>query len=143
MDKFNQLAARWDSIYNGVVVHDATLGYLLVSVERILIAYAAWRLLQALARYIGLAFPPPHTASNAMYWLRWWLWLRLREFPLLKLGVGLTALLLVLQIPAGVNGKINVATLYLLLIYPAWFALLVGMTQLLHHLSYKIQNPAE
>ncbi len=143
MDQLSKFALQWDLIYNGVVIHDPHMGYIVVSVQRILIAYAAWMMLKALARYIALAFPPPLTPENAVYWLRWWLWLRLREFPLLKLGAAATALLPVLQIPTGLGGKINAATLYFLLIYPAMFALLVGVTQLLHHLSDKIQHPSD
>lgn len=138
---FSELARRWNAIYNGAVIADDHLGYLVMSVERILIAWCAVLLLRSLARYISAALPEPHTVDNVAYWLRWWLWLRLREFPLLKLGAAGVAVLLLLQIPAGAGGALSDATLYLLLIYPTWIAALVGMTQLLNHLTYKITHP--
>ena len=143
LEQLHALARWWDSVYNAVVIHDQVIGYLVVSAARILIALAAWQLLKALARYVQVAFPPPHTFDNALYWLRWWFWLRLREFGLLKVGAFLVALLLVLQIPAGITGGLAQATLYLLLIYPAQFAMLLGMAQLLNHLTDRIQHPSE
>lgn len=143
MPDFSELARRWDATYNRVVIQDDSLSYLVMSVERILIAWAAVLLLRSLTRYVAAAFPPPHTPANAVYWLRWWLWLRLREFPLLKIGLAGMAALLLLQIPAGTGGALSDATLYLLLIHPAWIAALVGMTQLLNHLTRKIAHPED
>lgn len=143
MPDFHALAAQWDAVYNGAVIANDQLSYLILSVERILIAWAAVLMLRSLSRYIAAAFPPPHTPANAVYWLRWWLWLRLREFPLLKLGAVGVAVLLLLQIPAGAGGALSDATLYLLLIYPTWIAALVGMTQLLNHLTLKITHPED
>lgn len=141
MPDFHALAARWDAIYNGVVISDDQASYLVMSVARILIAWTALLLLRSLNRYVQAAFPQPHTAANAVYWLRWWLWLRLREFPLLKLGAVGVAVVLLLQIPAGAGGALSDATLYFLLIYAFWIAALVGMRQLLNHLTRKITHP--
>ena len=137
------LAARWDDWYNAPVFADPVIGYLVVSVARLLIGWAAWLMLRALTRYVAAAFPPPHTAANAVYWLRWWLWLRLREFPMLKIGAFAVAALLILQIPAGMFGALGTATRYLLLIYAAFFALLIGVAQLLNHLTRRILHPAD
>lgn len=137
----SDLAAHWDALYNGPLITDPVLGYILLSVERLLIGWAAWLMLRALGRYLAAAFPPPHTLDNIVYWLRWWTWLRLREFPALKIGVVVVALLLVLQIPAGVSGTLNRASPYLLAIYPGMFLLLVGLTQLLNTLRHRLECP--
>lgn len=137
----HDLAHWWNAVYNGQFITNTVWGYLLLSVERVLIGVAAWQMLRALARYISLAIPPPHTAANAVYWLRWWFWLRLRDFGLLKIGAAGVALLLILQIPAGASGDLAKASLYLLLIYPALYAMLIGLAQFLHGLSNKIQYP--
>ncbi len=137
----NDLALWWNRVYNGVVIENQTIGYLLLSFERLMIGVAAWFMLRSLARYIALAFPPPHTAANAVYWLRWWFWLRLRDFGLLKIGAAAVAVLLILQIPTGAGGDLARASVYLLLIYPALYALMIGTAQLLHALSNRIEHP--
>ena len=137
----SDLAALWNGLYNGPLPVDPVLGYILLSVLRLLIAWAAYLMLRALARYLAVAFPPPHTPANLAYWLRWWLWLRLREFPALKIGAATVATLLVLQIPAGMAGSLNTLTPYLLVIYPAQLALLIGLTQLLRHLTHRATHP--
>lgn len=135
------LPARWDAWYNGGMGLDPTLGYILLSAERLLIAWAAWLMLRALIAYLAVVFPPPYTPANIAHWLRWWLWLRLNEFPALKLGTVAVAVLLVLQIPAGVAGSLNTLTPYLFGIYPGLLALLIGVTQLLRHLTYRATHP--
>lgn len=134
MPDLSTLAAHWDALYNGPLLRDATLSYILISSLRLLIAWSALLTLRALRRYLAVAVPPPYTPSNLVYWLRWWFWLRLREFPLLKFGVAVTALVLVLQIPAGEAGSRNMLTPASVLFSVAQFALLAGLTQFLNRL---------
>lgn len=121
---------EWDAILNAQVI-DGQLGYVVLSALRIMVAWASWLCALALIRYLHTTLPPPHTPPNLAYWLRWWLWLQLREYPLLKVGIFCTATLLLLQIPAGMSGRMNTATVYLLLIYPAWLMALAGIARLL------------
>ena len=79
----------------------------------------------------------------AVYWLRWWLWLRLREFSLLKVSAAALALLLVLQVPAGVAGASSTATWSRVLVLAAQIGVFVGLAQFLHHLSRRILHPAD
>lgn len=135
------LSAHWDAFYNGAILQDAQLGYILLSILRVLVAWAAWRALQALGRWLAVALPPPHTPANVVYWLRWWVWLRLREYAPLKVGVAASAALLVLQIPAGVRGVRNVLTPASLGFSLALLLLLIGLAQLLNHLARRIPHP--
>ncbi|GGO24681.1 hypothetical protein [Deinococcus humi] len=141
MQTLSELAAWWNTVYNGTLIHDPNLSYIVVSVLRLLIAWAAWRFLSALGRYLRVAFPRPHTPPNIVHWVRWWLWLRLQEFGLFKIGVAMLAVLLALQIPAGVAGTLAGASAYLLLAYPAMLAMLVGGAQLFNRLTQQIQHP--
>lgn len=133
-----EITHHWNAIYNGLVIRDPVLGYIVTSVLRVLLAWAALVMLVALMRYLRAAFPPPHTPSNLAYWLRWWLWLRLREFPALKIGVASSALLLLLQLPAGVGGALAGASLYLVLVYPAFTLMLIGVAHLLNTVSDRL-----
>lgn len=143
MPDFSALARAWNAVYNGSIIADPHVSYLVMSVARILIAWTALLLLRSLSRYVSAALPTPHTLENAAYWLRWWLWLRLREFALLKVGAVSVAVLLLLQIPAGVASPLASTTPYLLLIYAGWILALIGMTQLLNHLTHKVTHPED
>ncbi|OWL96514.1 hypothetical protein CBQ26_09055 [Deinococcus indicus] len=134
-----ELAQAWNAAYNGPIITDPVLGYIVTSVLRVLLAWSALVMLAALQRYLRVAFPPPHTPSNVAYWLRWWLWLRLREFPDLKVGAALSALLLVLQVPAGVGGALAGASPYLLLVYPAFTVLLIGLARFVNTLTTRLR----
>ncbi|MFW8626726.1 hypothetical protein [Deinococcus sp. ME38] len=135
-----ELAQAWNAAYNGPAIRDPVLGYIVTSVLRVLLAWSALVMLAALQRYLRVAFPPPHTPSNVAYWLRWWLWLRLREFPALKIGTVASALLLLLQLPAGVGGALAGASPYLLLVYPAFTLMLIGVAHLLNTLVLRLRT---
>lgn len=141
MQTLNEWAAWWDAVYNGTLIHDPILSYILVSGLRLLVAWAAWLFLRAVARWLIVALPRPHTADNIAYWLRWWLWLRLREFGLFKVGVFGLAVLLTLQIPAGVAGALAGASAYLLLAYPMLMAIFIGGAQIFNWLTRQITHP--
>ena len=134
------LSHRWDAIYNGLLIADPVLGYIIISSLRVLIGVAALLFLRSLLRYLALALPRPHTPVNAAYWLRWWLWLRLREFGVFKVAVFALALLLLLQIPAGSSGALAGASLYLLLAYAALIGVFVGGSQLFNRLARQIRE---
>ncbi|MGM9319780.1 hypothetical protein [Deinococcus aquaticus] len=134
-----ELAQTWNAAYNGPTIKDPVLGYIITSVLRVLVAWAALIMLAAVMRFLRVAFPPPHTPANVAYWLRWWLWLRLREFPDLKIGAALSALLLVLQVPAGVGGALAGASPYLLLVYPAFTVLLIGLARFVNTLTTRLR----
>ncbi|GBF05833.1 hypothetical protein DAERI_060093 [Deinococcus aerius] len=143
MPDLTALAARWDAALNGALLQDAQVGYLLLTTLRVLVAWAAWRALQALGRWLAVALPPPRTPANVLYWARWWVWLRLREYAPLKVGVTASAVLLVLQIPAGVRGVRNVLTPASLGFSLALLLLLIGLAQLLNSLARRIAHPAD
>lgn len=143
MSDLHALAAAWDHAYNGVAIRDPWLGYIVLTVQRLLIGWAAILMLRSLGRYLAAALPPPITPVNVVFWTHYWLYLRLRDFPLLKIGaVGFAALLL-LQIPTGLAGALSAATWYLLLAYLALIVLLVGLTHLFNVLRHRIEHPQE
>ncbi|WP_288481965.1 hypothetical protein [uncultured Deinococcus sp.] len=137
------LAAQWDRWYNGALPLDPVAGYIVTSGLRVLIAWCAWLLLRSLGRYLRAAVPPPLSLDNLAYWGRWWLWLRLREHGLLKLGVTGFALVLLLQLPAGIGGALAAATPYLIAAYLFLIAMLLGIARFLNKQRDRALHPAD
>lgn len=130
---------EWDAILNAQVI-DGQLGYVVLSALRIMVAWASWLCVLSLSHYLKTTIPPPYNPENLGFWLRWWFFLRLKNFAALKVGIFLTAFLLILQLLAGVNSYMNTASVYLLLIYSAWLLTLIGFTQLLNTLRRQLIN---
>lgn len=141
--KIHELQRLWDVWYNSPLIADPALDYIAVSTLRLLVAYGAWRMLQALWRYANVAVPPPHTLDNLGYWLRWWVWLRLRDRPVLKASATAIALAAVLQIFGGADGQLNDCSPYFVLMCSALIGLFISLAREFHARSFIIQHPAE
>ncbi|BDP42939.1 hypothetical protein DAETH_29080 [Deinococcus aetherius] len=135
------LLTRLDTAINGPLSLDPGVSYLLNSSLRVLCAWAALLAVRNLVRYTRAALPPPHALVNVVYWLRWWFWLRLREFPLLKVGAALLALALLAQVATGAAGTLARLTVFFVWGYGALFLALVGLAQFLAWLTARIQHP--
>ena len=139
----SDLAALWDGWYNGALPLDQVLAYIITSGLRVVIAWCAWLLLRSLGRYLRAAVPPPFALVNLAYWGRWWLWLRLRDDGMLKVGVAGFALALMLQLPAGVGGKLAAATPYLVIAYIFLILMLLGFTRHFNRRRERALHPAD
>lgn len=139
----SDMQTMWDTWYNSPLIHNPTIDYLAVSILRILVAWAMWHMLKALWQYANAALPPPHTLDNLNYWMRWWLWLRLRERPLLKVSAVVVALAALLQIFGGVAGLLNDCSPYFLLMCGALISLGIALAREFHALTAAIKNPTE
>lgn len=139
----SDLTARWDALINRSLIADPLADYILVSGLRVLVAYSIWRMLVALWRYANAALPPPHSLVNLSYWLRWWVWLRLRDHRGLKLSSLALAVVFLVQIPAGVAGSRNDFSPAFLVACAAWIGFMVSLAREFHRLIQQIQQPAQ
>ncbi|KQR23030.1 hypothetical protein [Deinococcus sp. Leaf326] len=137
------LSAHWDGWYNGALPLDPTLSYILTSGLRMLVAWCAWLLLGALGRWMRAAVPPPFSLDNLAYWLRWWLWLRLQDHALLKVGVTGFTLVILAQLPAGIGGKLAAATPYIVGAHLTLGGMLLGAARSLNKQRDRALHPAD
>lgn len=123
------MSAAWNALFNGSLVADPVISYLIVSSIRILLAINALWLLRALVRYGQVAVLGPLNVANLLYTVRWWLALQWRVERLLKGGAACLAAALVGQVVAGVAGKLAAVTPATLLTQLGLLLMFVGMAR--------------